>query len=154
MKAIVVLKFCTSTICQLYRYKKEEQLKDKPIVEPVHEGREMDLLIASDFYYSGLKVGIIRLNNGTVAVETKVGYLVCGGQHNVPQFDSYFTRAQTALIVTDKEHIKEPQQFFEWIQDEPDVCRTKVNQLDDVLHTLNQNQSTRQNTASLPWTLE
>ena len=123
-------------------------------MEPVHERRELDLLIASDFYYLGLKVGIIRLNNGTVAVETKLGYIVCGGQHNVPQFDSYFTTAQRALIVIDREHIKESQQFFEWIQDEPHVCRTIVNQFDDFLHTLVQNQKTGQNTASPPWTPE
>ena len=99
-------------------------------MEPVKEGRELDLLIASDFYYSVVKDGIIRLNNGPVAVETKVGCLVCGGQHNAPQIDRYFTTTQTVVIVTDKEHNKEPQHPFEWIQDEPDVCRTQDNQLD------------------------
>ena len=84
LKAIVVPKICTPIVRQPYRYRKEEQLKDKPIVEPVNEGREIDLLIASDFYYSVVKDGIIRPNNGTVALETKVGYLVCGGQHNAP----------------------------------------------------------------------
>ena len=91
LKAIVVPKICTPKVRQPYRYRKEEQLKDKPIVEPVNEGREIDLLIASDIYYSKVKDGFIRLNNGTVTVETNVGYLVCGGQHNAPQIDSYFT---------------------------------------------------------------
>ena len=133
LKAIVVPKICTPKVGQHYRYRKETLLKDKPIVEPVKEGREIDLLIASDFYYSVIKDGIIRLKNGTVAVETKVGYLVCGGQHNAPQIDSYFTTTQTALNVTEKEHIKEPQQLSEWTQDEPDNCRTRDNQLDDFL---------------------
>ena len=123
-------------------------------MEPVREGREIDLLIASDFYYSVVKDGIIRLNNGTVAVETKFEYIVCGGQHNAPQIDSYFTTTQTVLIVTDKEHIKEPQQLSEWIQDEPDVSRTQHNQLDDFQQTLVQNPKTGQYTASLPWTPE
>ena len=84
LKAIVVPKICPPIVRQPLRYRKEEQLQDKPIKEPVNEGREIDLLIASDFYYSMVKDGIIRPNNGTVAVETKVGYLVCGGQHNAP----------------------------------------------------------------------
>ena len=152
LKAIVVPKICTPKVRQPYRYRKEEQLKDKPIVEPVKEGREIDLLIASDFYFSVVKNGIIRLNNGTVAAGTKVRYLVCGGQYNAPQIDKYITTTQTALIVTDKEHIKEPQQPFEWIQDEPDVCRTQDIQLDDFLQTLVS--TTGQYTASLPWTPE
>ena len=91
--------------------------------------------------------------NGTSA-ETKVGCLVCGGQHNAPQIDSYFTTTQTALNVTEKEHIKEPQQLSEWIQNEPDNCRTRDNQLDDFLQILVRNPKTGQYTASLPWTLE
>ena len=154
LKAIVVPKICTPKVRQPYQYKKEEQLKDQPFVEPVNEGREIDLFIASDFYYSVVKVGIIRVNNGTVAVETKVGYLVCGSQHNAPQIDSYFTTTQNALIVTDKEHIKEPQQLFEWIKDESDVCRTHDYQLDDFLQTLVQIPETGQKTASLPLTPE
>ena len=114
--------------------------------------REIDILIASDFYYSVVKDRIIRLNNGTVAVETKVGCLVCGGQHNAPQIDSYFTTTQNALIVTDEEHIKEPQQLFERIQDGTDVSRTHDNQLDDFLQTSVHNPKTGQYTASLPWT--
>ena len=133
LKAIGVTKICTPKVRQHYRYRKEKLLKDKPIVEPVKEVKEIDLLIASDFYYSVIKDGIIRLKNGTVAVESKVGYLVCGGQHNAPQIDSYFTTTQTALNVTEKEHIKEPQQLSEWTQDEPDNCRTRDNQLDDFL---------------------
>ena len=85
---------------------------DKPIVEPVNEGREIDLPITSDLKCSVVKDGIILQNNGAVAVETKVGYLLCDGQHNAPQRDSYFRTTQTALIGTDKEHIKEPQQLF------------------------------------------
>ena len=119
-------------------------------MKAVNEGREVDLFIASEFYYSMVKDGIIRLNNRTVAVETKVGYLVCGGQHNAPQIDSYFTTAQTSLIVTDEKHIKEPQQLFEWIQDEPDICQTQIIQLDNFLNTSVQIQNTGQNTASLP----
>ena len=138
---------------QAYRYRKEEQLNDKAFVVPVNEGREIDPLIASDFYHSVVETGIIRLNNGTVAVETKVGYLVCDGQHNAPQIDSYFTTTQTALIVTDKEDIKESQQLFEWKQDEPDICRTRDIHLDDFLQTLVQTRKTGY-TASLPWTPE
>ena len=108
MKAIVVPRSCTPKVRQPYRYRKEEQLKDKPIVEPVNKGRVLDILIASDFSYSRVKDGSIRLNNGTVAVETKVEYLACGGQHNAPQIESYLITSQNALIVTDKEHIKEP----------------------------------------------
>ena len=152
LKAIVLPKICTPKTRQTYRYRKEEQLKDKPIVESVNEGNEIDLLIASDFYYSVVKNGIIRLDNGTVAVETKVGYLVCSGQHSAPQIDSYFTTAQTAPIVTDEEHVKEPQQLFESIQDEPDNGQTHGNHLDDFRHTLVQNSKTGQYTASLPWT--
>ena len=100
------------------------------------------------------KDGIIRLNNGTFAVETKVEYLVCGGQHEAPLIDSYFTTAQTALIGTDKEHIKEPQRIIEWIQDKTDVCRKQVNQLDDFLHTLIQNRKNQQYKASLLCTPE
>ena len=106
LKAIVVPKICTPKTRQLYSVwliQKKKQLKDKPIVEPVNH-----LLIASDFYNSVVKDGIIRLNNGTVAVETKIWCLVCGGLHNAPQIDSYSTTAQTSLIVTDEEHIKEP----------------------------------------------
>ena len=77
---------------------------DKPIVEPVKEGIEINVLIASDIYYSVVKDGIIRLNNGTVAVETKVGYLVCGGRPNVPQIDRYFTTSPTAPKNTSKNH--------------------------------------------------
>ena len=146
LEAIVVPKICTTKVRQLYRYRKEEQLKDKPIVEPVNKGREINILIASD--------AIIRLNNGTVAVETKVGNLDCGGQHNAPQIDSYFTTTQNTLIVTDKEHIKVPQQFFEWIQDEPDVSQTRDNLFDDFLQTSVQNLKTGHYTASLPWTTE
>ena len=101
-----------------------------------------------------VKDEIIRLDNGTVAVETKVGYLVCGGQHNAAQIDSYFKTAQTTLIVADEGHVKEPQQLFEWIQDEPDNCQAHVNQLDDFLHNLVHNPKTGQYTASLPWTPE
>ena len=126
----------------------------KPIVKPVTKGREIDLFIASDFYYSVVKDGIILQNNGTVAVETKFGYFVCGGQHNAPQIDSYFTTTQTALIVTDKENIKEPQQLLGWIQDEPDVCRTQDNHLDDFQQTFVQNPKTGQYTASVTWTPE
>ena len=108
LEAIVVPMICTPKVRQPYQNRKEEHLKDMPIVEPVNEGRQIDLLIASDFYFSVVKDGIIRLNIGTVAVETKVGYLVCGGQHDGQQIDSYFTTIQTALIVTDKEHIEEP----------------------------------------------
>ena len=71
-------------------------------MEPVNEGREIDHFIASDFQYSVEKDGIFHLNNKTAAVEAKFGYLVSGGQHNALQIDSYFTTAQTALIVTDK----------------------------------------------------
>ena len=117
LKAIVVPKTCTPKVRQPYRYRKIKQLKEKSFVEPVNEAREVDLVIASDFYYSVGKDGITRLNNGTVAVETKFGYLVCGGQHNAPQIDSYFTTTQTALIVTDKKHIKEPLQLFEQVAD-------------------------------------
>ena len=91
-------------------------------MEPVNKGRAIDLLIASDFHYSIVKDGLIRPNNETVAVETKIGYLVCCGKHNASQIDTYYTTAQTARIVIDKEHIKEPQQLFEWIQAEPEVC--------------------------------
>ena len=80
LKTIVVPRICTPNVRQHYRHKKE-QLKDKPLVEPVNDGGKVDLLIASDLYYAVVKDGIIRLNKGTVAVETKVGYLVCGGQH-------------------------------------------------------------------------
>ena len=48
-----------------------------------------------------------------------------------PQIDSYFPTTQTALIVTDKEHIEEPQQLFERIQDELHVCPTHGNEIDD-----------------------
>ena len=113
LDAIVVPKICTPKIRQPYRCRKEYQLKERPIVEPVNEGREIDYLFASNVYYSVVKDGIIQLNNGTAAVETKVGYLVCGGQHKTPQIDSYFTTTQNALIVIDKEYIKEPQQLFE-----------------------------------------
>ena len=47
-------------------------------------------------------------NNG---IKTKIGYLVCGGQRIAPQHDRIFTTTQTALILTDKEHIKERQQL-------------------------------------------
>ena len=47
LEAIVVPNICTPKIRQHYQYRKE-QLKDKPIVEPLKEGREIDLLIASD----------------------------------------------------------------------------------------------------------
>ena len=66
LKAIVVPKICTPKVRQPYRYRKEGQLNDKPIVEPINNGKEIDLLIASDFYYSVVIDGIIQLNNGTV----------------------------------------------------------------------------------------
>ena len=74
-------------------------------MKPVNEGREINLLITPDFCYSVVTDGVIRLNNGTVAVKTKIAYLVCRGQHNAPpQIDSYFTKTQTVLFVADKEH--------------------------------------------------
>ena len=71
MKAIALPKSCTPKVRKAYRYRKEEQLKDKPIVEPVNEGREIDLLIKIDFYCRVVKDEFIRLNNGTVAAKTK-----------------------------------------------------------------------------------
>ena len=60
-----------------------------------------------------LKDGIIRLNEGIVAVEANVDYYLSCGQHNPRHIDSHFTVAPLARVVTDEDHICKPDQLSE-----------------------------------------
>ena len=81
LKVVVVPNICSprNTSIPPLTGRDKTTLAGRTLTTTVKPGTEIDLLIASDFYYSVLKNSkFINLECGMVAVDTKCGVLICG----------------------------------------------------------------------------
>ena len=147
IKVIVVPTICTprqNTRIDVFR-----ELCSLPLVETLKNGRSIDLLIASDFYYSVVRDKTVRLKNGLVAVDTKFGYIVCGSCNtNILTHTNFCDVVKTPAPFAE-EHV--PFSLKEWSETSDVSEGIKHSALDAFLSALTQHPDTGQYTTPLPW---
>ncbi len=154
---ITIKVFVVPTISQSLPFRKPKmtakdmgRLAQVHLADTVKAGAEIDLLIASDFYYAVVKDEIIRLEGGAVAVNTKFGYVLCGATS--PQLHTSSINSVTLLHSTEGDdllNIIAP----EWTNDEEGGTDDESMILQIFLDNLEQDKRSGQYTAMLPWLL-
>ena len=147
IKVIVVPTICTPR--QNTKIDVSGELSLLPVVETLKNGRSIDLLIASDFYYSVVRDKTIRLKNGLVAVDAEFGYIVRGSCYTNNLTNTNFCDVVKTSAPFAEEHV--PFSLEEWSETSDISERIKHSAFDAFLSALTQHPETGQYTAPLIW---
>lgn len=121
-----------------------EKLHNLQPANTTKSGAEIDLLIASDYYYAIVKDTIIHLDCGLVAVDTRCGYLLCGGP---------LLRGGGATMFVSLNRLPDydDEQLVEWQETTSTLCDDSSPLLTDFFANLTRNEQSGQYVAMLPF---